>query len=150
MTPMQCASELAQECGVADRVELLGRVTQDDLPALYRSADVVACTPWYEPFGLVALEAMACGVPVLVSAVGGLVDTVINGVTGVHVPPRRPDAIATALNVLIDDPVLRRALGRAGAVRARARYGWATIAEDTARVYARVGAQRSPVQVEVG
>ena len=62
---------LARELGVADRVELRGRVSRDDLPALLRSADAVVCVPWYEPFGIVPLEAMACGVPVVASAVGG-------------------------------------------------------------------------------
>jgi glycosyltransferase involved in cell wall biosynthesis len=126
---------LAAEHGVADRVHLLGRVARPDLPALMRSADVVACVPWYEPFGIVPLEAMACGVPVLASAVGGLVDTVVDGVTGVHVPPRRPDRVAAALNALLDDPRRRERLGRAGTARVRARYGWDRIAEQTLAAY---------------
>jgi glycosyltransferase involved in cell wall biosynthesis len=127
---------LAAELGVADRVTLLGRVDRDDLPALVRSADVVACVPWYEPFGIVPLEAMACGVPVVASAVGGLIDTVVDGVTGVHVPPRRPDRLAVALRELLADAPRRRSLGEAGAARARARYGWDRIAESTDEAYA--------------
>jgi glycosyltransferase involved in cell wall biosynthesis len=132
---------LASHLGVADRVRLLGRVAPDGLPALYRSADAVVCAPWYEPFGLVALEAMACGVPVVATAVGGLVDTVIHGVTGVHVPPRRPEQLTDALGRLLDDRDHARRLGAAGAARAQARYGWPTIARETARVYesARLG-----------
>ncbi len=87
----------ARELGVADRVELRGRVERADVPALLRSADVVVCVPWYEPFGIVPLEAMACGRPVVASAVGGLIDTVVDGVTGVHVPPREVDRLATAI-----------------------------------------------------
>ena len=68
-----------------------GRVGRAELPPLLRCADVVVCVPWYEPFGIVPLEAMACGVPVVATAVGGLIDTVVDGVTGVLVPPRRPD-----------------------------------------------------------
>jgi D-inositol-3-phosphate glycosyltransferase len=134
-------SALAAELGVADRVCLLGRVPREELPALYRGADAVVCAPWYEPFGLVALEAMACGVPVVATAVGGLVDTVIDGVTGLHVPPRQPEQLASAVHRLVDDPVHARQLGAAGAARARARYGWPTIARETARVYesARLG-----------
>src|SRR5205823_1385126 len=109
---------LAHARGVADRVQLRGPVAPDQLPALYRSADVVVCVPWYEPFGLVALEAMACGVPVVAAAVGGLVDTVIEGVTGLHVPPRNPAAIASALRALLAQPARRAALGEAGARRA--------------------------------
>jgi len=126
---------LAAEHGVADRVTLLGRVDRDRLPALLRSADVVACVPWYEPFGIVPLEAMACGVPVVATAVGGLIDTVVHGVTGVHVPPRRPDRLAVALRDLLADADRRRALGEAGARRAALRYGWDRIAEATEDAY---------------
>jgi D-inositol-3-phosphate glycosyltransferase len=126
---------LAEDAGVADRVRLRGRVERADLPALLRSADAVLCVPWYEPFGIVALEAMACGVPVLASAVGGLVDTVVDGVTGIHVPPRSPERMAAALNGLLEDPALRRRLGTAGARRARRRYGWNRVAQATLGVY---------------
>jgi glycosyltransferase involved in cell wall biosynthesis len=127
---------VAERVGVADRVRLLGRVGQADLPALYRSADLVVNVPWYEPFGIVPLEAMACGVPVVVSAVGGLVDSVVDGVTGVHVPPRRPALLADAVTGLLADPGRRAALGAAGARRARRRYGWDRIAGSTLEVYA--------------
>jgi D-inositol-3-phosphate glycosyltransferase len=139
--------DLARQHGVADRVELLGSVDRADVPALLRSADVVVCAPWYEPFGLVALEAMACGVPVVTTAVGGLVDTVIDGTTGVHVPPRDVDALARALAALLADPARRRALGSAGAVRARIRYDWHVIARETARAYASLpGVLLSPAE----
>ncbi len=127
--------ELAARAGVADRVELRGRLDHASVAALYRSADVVVCAPWYEPFGLVALEAMACGVPVVASAVGGLVDTVIDGLTGRMVPPRRPDVLAATLRELLADPATRRELGAAGVRRARTRYAWPNIASETARAY---------------
>jgi D-inositol-3-phosphate glycosyltransferase len=127
---------LAERVGVADRVRLLGRVGRADLPDLYRSADLVVSVPWYEPFGIVALEAMACGVPVVASAVGGLVDSVVDGVTGVHVPPRRPALLAAAVAGLLHDPDRRAALGAAGAHRTRRRYGWGRIANSTLEVYA--------------
>jgi glycosyltransferase involved in cell wall biosynthesis len=125
---------LAESAGVADRVTLRGRVDRADLPALLRSADAVLCVPWYEPFGIVPLEAMACGVPVVATAVGGLVDTVVDGVTGIHVPPRSPDHLAAALRCLLDDPDLRHRLGVAGARRAR-KYGWPRVARATLGVY---------------
>ena len=131
---------LATRLGVADRVQLRGQVGQRDLPALYRSADLVVCVPWYEPFGIVPLEAMACGAPVVASAVGGLVDSVVDGVTGVHVAPRRPDLLGPVLSALLADKARRAALGAAGARRARRRYGWDRIAGSILEVYAGVTA----------
>jgi glycosyltransferase involved in cell wall biosynthesis len=124
---------LADRVGVSDRVRLLGGVDRAQLPALLRSADVVACCPWYEQFGMVAVEAMACGVPVVASAVGGLAETVQDGVTGLHVPPRRPDRIAGAVVELMADPERRRRMGAAGVSRAR-RYGWDRIAAEVLEV----------------
>jgi D-inositol-3-phosphate glycosyltransferase len=122
--------------GVGDRVTLRGQVDRQDLPALLRSADLVVCVPWYEPFGIVPLEAMACGVPVVASAVGGLLDTVVDGRTGVHVPPRCPSTLGPVLAGLLDDPDRRRKMGAAGARRARAHYGWPTVAAATVDTYA--------------
>ncbi len=127
---------LAHEHGVADRVHLIGRIPRERVPALLRSADVVACAPWYEPFGIVPLEAMACGKPVLASAVGGLIDSVVDGVTGLHVPPRRPREIARKLRWLLADSELRARLAAAGEQRARSRYGWDVVAAQTMEAYA--------------
>ncbi len=131
----QRLSALASECGVGNRVSFRGPIEREAVPPLLRSADVVVCTPWYEPFGIVPLEAMACGAPVVVSSVGGLVDTVLDGTTGVHVPPRSPLRLAEALNALRADEPQRRFLGRLGAERARSRYSWSRIVADTLDVY---------------
>jgi D-inositol-3-phosphate glycosyltransferase len=127
---------LAATHGVKSRVRFLGRVDHAELPALYRSADVVACVPWYEPFGIASVEAMACGVPVVVAAVGGLADTVIDNVTGLHVPPRCPDRIAEALRTLLADPALRTSLGAAGRERAATHYAMDRVVTGTLRAYA--------------
>jgi D-inositol-3-phosphate glycosyltransferase len=131
--------ERARELGVGDRLRLLGRVPHDRLPALYRSADVVVAVPRYEPFGIVPLEAMACGVPVLASAVGGMLDTVEDGVTGLHVPPGDPAALAAAARRLLADDRLRAAMGRAGVRRVARDYTWERVAAETDAVYERLG-----------
>ncbi|KWW97979.1 glycosyl transferase [Carbonactinospora thermoautotrophica] len=138
---------IAARYGVSDRVEFLGAVPREEIPALYRSADLLITTPWYEPFGITPLEAMACGVPVVAAAVGGLIDTVVDGSTGVHVPPRRPDALAVAVRRLLADPVRRDGYGIAGADRARVRYGWDRIAADVENVYTQVVQARRPAIV---
>lgn len=139
---------LARRLGVADRVRLLGPVPREQLPALLRSADLVVCSPWYEPFGIVPLEAMACGVPVVAAAVGGLLDTVRDGVTGTHVPPRDPAALAAAISALLADPERRRRYGLAALARVRRDYTWSSVAARTAGVYAaEVGRARPRVAV---
>jgi D-inositol-3-phosphate glycosyltransferase len=138
--------QLAEDLGVADRVDLRGRVERVDVPALLRSADVCVCVPWYEPFGIVPLEAMACGVPVLASAVGGLVDTVVHGATGIHVPARRPDLVAQAVRELLADDDLRARLAAGGLERARSRYGWHRVAAGTLAAYTSVLASRREQQ----
>ncbi len=130
----------AQACGVRDRVHLLGQIAREDVPALLRSADVVVSVPWYEPFGMVPLEAMACGVPVVASAVGGHLDTVLDGRTGALVPPRDPAALAQRLRELLADPARLAAIGSAAATRARSRYGWGRIASEMELLYHRVRA----------
>jgi D-inositol-3-phosphate glycosyltransferase len=129
---------LAERAGVADRVRLVGAVSRQDMPAWYRSADVLACAPWYEPFGLTPLEAMACGVPVVAYALGGFTDTVVDGVTGHLVPARNPKALATTLRRLLREPSRRMAYGTAAVDRARSCYSWRRTADQLTRLYARV------------
>ncbi|MGN6446193.1 glycosyltransferase [Amnibacterium sp.] len=132
---------IVAEQGLQDRVVLAGSIEHDDLPAWYRSADVVVCAPWYEPFGIVPLEAMACGRPVVATRVGGLIDTVVEDSTGLHVPPRDPEALADALEGLLGDPERRRRYGENGRRRAATRYTWRRIGSDTARTYERLTAR---------
>jgi D-inositol-3-phosphate glycosyltransferase len=127
--------DLAAELGVSDQVSLQGQVSRGEMPGIFRSADAVVCAPWYEPFGIVPLEAMACGVPVVAAAVGGLRDTVVDHATGLHVPPRDPEAIASALTLLLGNPSLRAELGNAGQQRARTRYSWDRVAAETEKAY---------------
>lgn len=126
---------VADEVGVADRVRFLGSRERHEVPEVLRASDVLVTTPWYEPFGIVPLEAMACGLPVVTAAVGGMTDTVVDRVTGIHVPPRDPDAVARALRPLLDDPEWRRDLGRAGMARVHARYTWGHVADGVQAAY---------------
>jgi glycosyltransferase involved in cell wall biosynthesis len=123
-------------------VRFLGSVARPDVPALMCSADVVVAVPWYEPFGIVPVEAMACGRPVVGSAVGGLLDTVVPGRTGELVPPRRPDLLAPVLRDLLADADRRAAYGRAGRARAVKTYQWRQVAAATEDVYASVASLR--------
>ncbi|NEK84312.1 glycosyltransferase family 1 protein [Blastococcus saxobsidens] len=138
---------IAAEAGVADRLVFAGSVARADVPAWVRSADVVLAVPWYEPFGITPLEAMACGRPVVATAVGGLQDSVADGVTGDLVPPRDPARLGEVLAALLADDERRAAYGSAGVRRVRARYRWDRVVADTETVYRQVLARRRPVEV---
>ncbi|QEV30764.1 glycosyltransferase family 1 protein [Streptomyces coeruleorubidus] len=129
---------IARDAGVADRVRFTGAVPSEQVPPLLRSADVVVCPADYEPFGIVPLEAMACGVPVVASAVGGQLDTVADPGTGRLVPPRDPEALARAVAGLLADPAARAACGAAGRRRVLGRYGWGQVAAATEAAYCEV------------
>jgi glycosyltransferase involved in cell wall biosynthesis len=135
---------LAASAGVADRVRLVGAVPREDMPYWYRSADLLVAAPWYEPFGLTPLEAMACGVPVIGTAVGGLTDTIVDGQTGDLVPPRDPAALGAAIRALLDDRVRRFAYATAALDRARQRYSWKRAADQLDGIYAAVAGVRRP------
>jgi D-inositol-3-phosphate glycosyltransferase len=119
---------LRAELGIEELVTFLGARAQDALPDYYSAADVVVMPSHYESFGMVALEAMACGTPVIASEVGGLAFVVRDGVTGFHVPERDPDALAARVELLLSDEVLRMRLGRRAACWAES-YGWSIIAD---------------------
>jgi len=120
--------EVAAQCGVAPRVSFVGQRRRDELAQYYAACDVFVTTPWYEPFGITPLEAMACERPVIGSRVGGIKYSVVNGRTGFLVPPHDPQALAARLMQLQDDPMLAMSLSRAGARRARISFTWDKVA----------------------
>ncbi|MFB9879719.1 glycosyltransferase [Planobispora siamensis] len=126
---------LAKELGVDDRVTFLGQIPHASVPKLMRSADVVVSLPREVAAGVVTLEAMACGVPVVASAVGAHMDSVVDGVTGLLVAPDRPAQTARLTRELLADPTRRTALGFAAADRVRSRYSWERISQELVRVY---------------
>ena len=125
----------ANQLQIGDRVSFVGYVTGDALSGLYRLAEVQVVPSLYEPFGIVALEGMACGTPVVVSDTGGLSEIVADGVTGLKVPPRDAFALGQAVLRLLGDSPLAQEVGRAGQERARAAYDWRDVAEQTVAAY---------------
>ena len=110
-------------------------VPHDVVTQLYSHAAVFACPSVYEPFGLINLEAMACETPVVASAVGGILEVVVDGETGLLVEPARPDVLAEALTRVLANPALGRSMGRAGRRRVETRFSWSSVAERTEQVY---------------
>lgn len=134
---------LAAEAGVADRVALLAPRIQPQLAALYRAADAVIMPSRSESFGLVALEAQACGTPVVAADVGGLRHVIGDGGGGVLVKGHAPDAYAAALVPFLCDARVRAAAGEAGRRRA-GRFSWDRTATATMDVYREVLRERVP------
>ena len=126
---------LVAELGIANRVRFVGKRQPETLRNYYSAGDVVVTTPWYEPFGLTPLEAMACGRPVIGSAVGGITFTVEDGVTGFLVPPRDPEALAARLGEILSGREMRARMGRAARARVERNFTWSTVAERTAALY---------------
>ncbi|WP_201748319.1 glycosyltransferase family 4 protein [Aquabacterium fontiphilum] len=126
---------LARCLGVHTQVTFTGQRSRDTLPLYYAAADVFVTTPWYEPFGITPLEAMACGRPVIGSAVGGIQYTVVEGVTGYLVPPRHPQALAERLTQLHANPSLADAMGRAGRCHVRRSFTWEQVVQELDRIY---------------
>ncbi len=147
--PEQMDAELARlmrlcnELDLDDLVTFMGKQGQDVLPDYYSAADVVVMPSYYESFGMVALEAMACGTPVVASRVGGLLFTVVDGVTGMHARSGDPNSLAEKLQRLMLDPDLRARLGRQAWQMAQ-RYAWPRIGDRIEGLFRRLRAETSP------
>ena len=126
---------LAAELGVTEHVTFTGARPTDELYKYYSAGDVVVTTPWYEPFGLTPLEAMACARPVVGAAVGGIQYTVRDGLTGLLVPPRAPEQLAAALRRFLDEKRLAVTMGMAARARVEKQFSWPRVAERVAAVY---------------
>ncbi|MGH2449198.1 MAG: glycosyltransferase [Chloroflexota bacterium] len=132
---------LAASLGIERRVSFVGKRQQDELYRYYCAGDVAVTTPWYEPFGLTPLEAMACGRPVIGSAVGGISFTVDHGTSGFLVPPRDPMALAERLHFLLTRPGLMQSMGRAARQRVEQRFTWPLVALRSEGLYRSVLAE---------
>ncbi len=118
-------------------MRFIGRVPHADMPALFGAADVVVQVPWFTGFGRAAVEALACGRPVIASAVGGQLETVEHGINGIIVPARDPHALHDALRKLVTDGRARAVLGNAARPRTLDRFGWPRVTEATLEAYDR-------------
>jgi glycogen(starch) synthase len=125
----------ARDAGVDSRVHLVGRVPDDRVAATVAAADVALVPSRYEPFGIVALEAMAAGTPVVVTSTGGLADIVDDRRTGRVVAPAAPAALAAAVDELLSNPDERHRLSTAASHRLTDHFGWGPVAAATAAVY---------------
>ena len=135
---------LAAELGVSQQLCCVGKRQQDMLRYYYSAGDVAVTTPWYEPFGLTPLEAMACARPVIGSAVGGITYTVVDGETGFLVPPRNPEKLAERLHQLLSEPKLRQRMGQAARLRVEQEFTWPVVAMRTASLYDSLLAMPTP------
>ncbi len=140
-TEMARIQRMCDELTVGKMVAFLGRREQGTLPYYYSAAEVVVMPSHYESFGMVALEAMACGTPVIASQVGGLAFLVQDGVTGYTVPAEDHDALCDRLTALLGEESLRQRMGRAAAEVARD-YDWEKIAKQIVGVYAELVKKR--------
>jgi len=134
---------IARDEGVLAHVEFTGRRDRMQLRRYYCASDVFVTTPWYEPFGITPVEAMACGRPVVGADTGGIRSTVVHGQTGFLVPPRDPAVLAGRLAALARDPALCRRMGEAGQRRARRLYTWEKVGQALLGVYLRVSRDES-------
>ncbi len=134
---MEHLRDLASQLGIADRVSFMGAVDHERLPLFYNAADVCVVPSFYESFGLVALEAMACGTPVVASRVGGLSVAIRDSETGYLIPWRCPEPFAERLELLLGNDELRRQFGLAAREEVE-RFRWSNVAEAVLGLYAEV------------
>ncbi|MEH2315879.1 MAG: glycosyltransferase family 1 protein [Nostoc sp.] len=127
--------QIVNELGMSDFTIFAGRLSQDILPTYYASADVCVVPSHYEPFGLVAIEAMASGTPVVVSDVGGLQFTVVHEETGLLAAPQDVDAFASAIDRILLNPEWRDELGKAGRKRVESKFSWDGVATQLSELY---------------
>jgi len=131
---MRILNQLRDEYGLGEMVTFLGKQNQDSLPYYYSAAEMVIMPSHYESFGMVALEAMACGTPVIASLVGGLIHLVEDGVTGYHVPVEDPVALSERISGLLRDKNLRYRMGHDAFAFAQ-KFDWNNITDRIIQIY---------------
>jgi D-inositol-3-phosphate glycosyltransferase len=131
--------QLVESEEIGENITFVGRRDRNLLRYYYSAADVFVTTPWYEPFGITPLEAMACGTPVIGARVGGIKHTIIDGQTGLLVPAKEAEILAEKLNLLIQHPRLGDALRTRALHRVHQEFTWLNVARQTAAMYEKIG-----------
>jgi glycosyltransferase involved in cell wall biosynthesis len=132
---MQRLKDLAMKKGLLSSIIFVGRKDRSVLRYYYSAADIFITTPWYAPFGLTPLEAMACGTPVIGSNVGGLKFSIEDGKTGFLVPPNDPEALAQKISMLMEDRQLLRNMKANALMRVHALFTWTKVADMVDKTY---------------
>ena len=130
--------KIAAEHGVEASIKFVGRKSREQLKFYYAAADVFISTPWYEPFGITPLEAMACGTPVIGSNVGGIKYTVVDGETGALVPPEDPAALAAKVEEMVGDSERLQEMGNNALKRVNTYFTWKHVADKIGKVYSKI------------
>jgi glycosyltransferase involved in cell wall biosynthesis len=139
---------IVKELGLDSITTFPGRLTESDLPIYYAAANVCVVPSHYEPFGLVAIEAMACRTPVIASKVGGLQFTVVPEITGLLVPPQDDFAFAQAIDRILSDPAWGDQLGQMARQRVEIAMSWDSVASRLGNLYNRLISQTAPISVK--
>lgn len=126
---------IAESAGVAGNVVFTGPKSRQELKYYYSASDIFITTPWYEPFGITPLEAMACGTPVIGSDVGGIKYSVAPGETGMLVPPDDPEKLAESISLLFEQRGLLEKMSRQSVLRVNELFTWSRVAESMSRLY---------------
>lgn len=138
---------IATELGIASKTQFPGRISDDDLTLYYAAADICVVPSHYEPFGLVAIEAMASGTPVIASDVGGLQFTVVSEETGLLAPPKDIEAFSRAIDRVLDNPQWREQLGKNARRRVEEKFSWGGVASQLSSLYTQL-LQKTNVSLE--
>lgn len=138
---------IANDLGIGDQITFIGRRSREVLKYFYSAADVFVTTPWYEPFGITPLEAMACGTPVIGSNVGGIKFTVRDQETGYLVPPKEPKILAERLQFLYQNPSIRYLLGRQALRYVHQRFTWRSVSREIGEIYQMIWKQQQSLKV---
>ncbi|MGK7914450.1 MAG: glycosyltransferase [Prochloraceae cyanobacterium] len=129
---------IVKELDLSNKTQFPGRIGEGELPIYYAAADVCVVPSHYEPFGLVAIEAMASRTPVVASDVGGLQFSVVNEETGLLAPPQNVEAFAVAIDRILDDPQWRDRLANNARKRVEDKFSWYGVASQLSSLYSQV------------